>query len=31
MVKDRNHKHRNKPDRMSDAEIKVIVYLMTVL
>lgn len=24
MVKDRNHKHRNKPDRMSDAGIRVI-------
>ena len=27
MVKDKNHKHRNKPNRMSDAEIMVILIL----
>ena len=27
MVKDKNHKHRNKPSRMSDAEIMVILIL----
>ena len=27
MVEDKNHKHRNKPDRMSDSEIMVILIL----
>ena len=27
MVEDRNHRHRNKPNRMSDAEIMVILIL----
>lgn len=27
MVEDKNHKHRNKPNRMSDAEIMVILVL----
>lgn len=31
MVKDKNHKHRNKPNRMNDAEIMIILILFPFL
>lgn len=31
MVEDKNHKHRNKPNRMSDAEIMIILILFPFL